>query len=398
MPAKRIKSKRFPKGYAWYIDVDLKGLPRVRKAFATEKEANDAETALRSQAMNLELNKELGVSIPSRSKLKRLLEVYLEDIKSRRHYGAIKTTLERFHGIAGAEASITGLRSVDLQNYIRVRKKAGMAPQSINREITEIKACLNAAWKYFPELETFRCPRVERLPEPEIRVQVWTDEDIKAVLKELLRPAQLRENPQQLQQRRAVAELFVVCLETGMRAGEARTLKRSQVDFKRRVIFVTSYKGNRVRTREVMMNDTVFTILQRRARENEYLFPSITDRTKPMSTYLGAFRGACKRAEINYGRGKETGVVFYDARKSFENEALDRGLSPHAVAKNQGHSVSTMAKSYLRSTEKQRREVVNTDKNFGEILETDLVKTSPTSPTGENQDETKPRKTRKTSE
>jgi integrase len=195
---------------------------------------------------------------------------------------------------------------------------------------------LNASWKYFPELETFRCLRVERLPEPEIRIQTWSDEEIEAVLKELLRPAQLRENAQPLAQRRSVAELFIICLETGMRAGEARTFRKSQINFNRGVINVTSYKGKRQRLREVTMNDTVMEILKRRAEVGDNIFPSIVDPAKPMSTYAGSFGAACERAKVKYGRGLEGALVFYDARKTFENNALDRGESPAAIARHQG--------------------------------------------------------------
>jgi integrase len=384
MPAKPGKSKKFPKG-GWEIDVRVKGEQRLRYTFATEKEANEAEIHLRSRA----LNKSLGLASPAKIRLKHLVERHLAEISNRPHYANIKTVLEKFCRLVGGETLLTSIRSADLMKYVSARRKDKPAransqtiqPQTINREMTEIKAMLNSAWKYYPEMETFRCPRVERLPEPEIRVQAWSDEEIIAVLNMLLRPANRIEREPQIQQRHTVAELFVLCLETGMRAGEARVLKRSQIDFRKSVINVTSYKGKKIHTRKVAMNETARKILTRRAAVSEIIFPSIVDAKKPMSTYHRCFRHACELAGVRYGQKLDGALRFYDARKTFENNALDRGASPAAVAKNQGHSVQTMAKHYIRITEEQRREVAKTEKNFGQILDNSLAMTIVTTET-----------------
>jgi len=300
-----------------------------------------------------------------------LVDTHLERVKHRPTPNAkIKTYLDRFLSLVGEDRAVDSLRVADIQKYITDRRKAKKSNQTINREMNEIRSCLNSAWKYFPTLETFRCPRYEKLQEPEDgRRQTWSDEEIEAVIRELRRPATRNEARWQVEHRYAIADLFIVCQETGMRAGEARKLHRSQI--KRNVLIITSYKGKHPRVREVVMNDTVAEIVTRRAKACAWIFPG-PKKDQPMQSYYKAFTAACKRAGVEYGA--KSGLIFNDARRTFVNNALDAGKPIRALIDTTGHSVQTMARHYARSTQEQKNEIVSTGRNYGRFLDAESPK------------------------
>lgn len=378
--------KKWPKGFYYELDLRQKGYKRIREPYKEKKDAEDAEAAIKTDRQR---NKH---HLPAKGEeavtLKTLIDKHLEEVKDRPTSQAkLKNYLYKFMNLAGGESrKVESLRVNDIQKYIQARKKTGIKNQTINRELNEIRACLNAAWKYYRNLETFRCPRYEKLQEPEDgRRQTWEPEQIEAVLKELLRPAQPRERQWQLEHRRSVAELFILAQETGLRSGEARKLHRSQVNLKRRVLIITSYKGKRPKTREVEMNDTVFSIISRRYEECEWLFPS-KDKKKPIQSYYKSFKAACDRAGVLYGKGVEGSLIFNDARRTFVNLALEEQRSIRALTDTTGHSIQTMARHYARSTRNQKKEVVETGRNYGLFLDATPPPTPLTPPLLEKQD------------
>lgn len=163
--------------------------------------------------------------------------------------------------------------------------------------------------------------------------------------------------------------MFVVARSTGLRAGEARTLRKSQIDFKTREITVHSSKGmsarRKGRTRKVAFEGAAFEVLKRRAAtvDGDWIFPNRTG-NGPLSDHLVAFKSACARAKVPYGLGKEGGVIFNDARRTRENEMLDAGHSVRAVGDMLGHSPETMARHYHRSTPEQRKQAAETPADF----------------------------------
>ena len=159
---------------------------------------------------------------------------------------------------------------------------------------------------------------------------------IRAVLDELYKQQRETERYWHYEARVAVGDMFAIALQTGMRAGEVRRIKKSDVRLQERVIIVHSKKGlskyRSGRTREVPINDEVHDILTRRLEktEGEYLFPNRTG-NGPLADHLTAFKSACMRANIPYGLNGGGTLIFNDARRTALNHMLDAGHSPRAV-------------------------------------------------------------------
>jgi integrase len=376
MSIKKVKSKSFPSGYGYQVLIHRKGLPRIRQTFESHKIASDIHDAILGDAARRKFN----LPVESHVTLRELISRHLSELRARgrdkTNVKRAETVLDRFAALAGENRMVESINSTaDLTDYVNLRLAArierpdgpsrALAPQTINRELNEIKSCLTAAATYYRQLEGYRSPRAPWLEEPtDGRRQTWSDEQIMAVLRELYQPKRPKEKDSHVAGRRAVGDLFVVALETGCRAGEVRKLKKSQISFAQRLIRITSQKGmsrkRSARTREIPMTDISYEILRRRYDQarGPYLFAG-SNPERPLATHIPTFIKACKRAGIDYGIDGEDSLIFNDARRTKENKMLDAGHSPRAVADIQGHSIQTMARNYARSTQEMRREALS---------------------------------------
>lgn len=384
MSIKRVKSKRFKGGYGWQIDVRREGLKRQRPTFPTKELAQQVYDTivgdLARRKHNLPLESDITIGELISAHLAAMRQRGRDQVNSKR----AETVLARFAGIVGHKTPVESIKTADINLYVQARYKAKSArgkdgkisPQTINRELSEIKSCLSSAKLHFAGLSDYRSPEAPWQEEPtDGRRQTWSNEDIDAVLRELRQPQRKGEKPENVASRNAVADMFVIALQTGMRAGEVRRLRKSNLDFANRLIIITSKKGlsktRSGRTREIPMTLEVYEILKRRTESNQsqYIFPG-QDGTKPMSKHNKPFITACKRAGVDYGLYKEGGLIFNDARRTAENLMLDAGHQPRSVGDLLGHSPETMAKHYARSTPASRRKAIEATLREGQILDT----------------------------
>jgi integrase len=376
MPIKKVRSKRFKSGYGYQVSIDRAGLPRIRKTFETYKLAKDVEEAI----LGDHVRRKFSLPVESRITLRELVEKHLAVTKAkgrdRVNWKRSETVLYRLRDLLGGDRTIESLKRVDLQEYVtaRLSQENPPKPQTVNREMNEIKGCLSAATSYYRALEDWRPPKGAWLEEPtDGRRQTWTREQIEAVLSELYGPARKGEKDDHIKGRRATGDMFVVALQTGMRAGEVRRLRKTEVNFSKRIILVTSKKGMSVRrsakSREIPMTDDVYDILSRRYEEaaGDYLFPGKSADVS-LSSYLKTFYHACKRAGVPYGLNGDGSLIFNDARRTAENIMLEAGHGARAVGDILGHSTETMARHYARSTAETRRAAIESARNFGGIL------------------------------
>ncbi|HET9533304.1 MAG TPA: site-specific integrase [Blastocatellia bacterium] len=380
MPIKRVKSKRFKSGYGYRLSINRAGLPRIRQTFESFKLARDVEEAI----LGDHVRRRFDLPLQSRVKLRDLIEKHLDTMKAKgrdkTNWKRAETVLNRFADLVGADRLVESIKTADLQEYASHRLAHGYKgndppkPQTINREMNEIKGCLSAAKRYYAALEDWQPPKGAWLEEPsDGRRQTWTADQITAILQELRAPRRKGEKQDHITGRFAVADMFEVALLTGMRAGEVRRLRKSQIGFTRRIIIMTSKKGMSVRrtakTREIPLVDEAFDILRHRyeAARGDCLFPG-RNPDKPLADHRPAFMTACERAKVPYGLDGDGRLVFNDARRTAENNMLEAGHQPRAVGDVLGHSPETMAKHYARSTARSRREAVEAATDFGSNL------------------------------
>jgi integrase len=370
--AKRVKTKKYPSGWGYQIDVRITGQKRQRPTFPTQALANQAEIQLKSDA----IKRNVGLPIESKVTMQDLVDAHLEAIKKRRPKTArVKTILNRFIEVVGMNAKPASIKTAHFNDYAKIRKS--LKPQSINREFHEITACLNASGIYFASLEGYHCPRPPYQEEPDLQPpRLWTDEEVGRVLAKLYEPQRPSEQAWKVRTRHDVADLFILALNTGLRAGEVVKIKKSDVDFTNEIIHVTSLKGKRGltkgRKREVPLNDEATRIIRKRLEvvgdSSHLLFPGRSGQC-PLSNPQKAFRTACLDAGLDYGS-----LLFKFTRSTYENRLLDDGYRIDLVGEIMGHSEQTMLKHYTRVSREQKLRAVKSTKMPGQTLDTNAAK------------------------
>ena len=391
MGVRKVKSKRYPSGYAYLLDARLDG-QRIRQSFPTEKLAKDALAVARADL----LRRKYSLPTDSKITLSDLVDEHIRRTVSRRpKVKWITKILESFRDHLGGERLVDGIKKADLRDFAEWLERAGLKPQSVNREIVEVKSCLSAATQYYRSLNDWQPPKATWLDEThDGRDRVWSEDEYKKVLEYCFQPKKSSEQVWQVEQRIALGEMFIVISQTGLRPGEACRLKKTDVDFSENVIKITSKKGiasrGKAKTRLVPMSEACRLILSRRAETipGPYLFPN-RGGDGPLENYITTFRRICIRIGINYGHNSDGGVVLNDMRATAENRMLDAGYSAREVCDILGHSPETMARFYARTTKEKKQAAISAAGFNVHILTTPAASTVPTGPTEDGKKERK---------
>jgi site-specific recombinase XerD len=135
----------------------------------------------------------------------------------------------------------------------------------------------------------------------------------------------------------------------GPRLSEAIHLKLGHIDSKRMVMRIEQGKG--MKDRYALLTESLLEVLRsywRVLRPGEWLFPSATDPTKPMSR--SAVRQACRAAAIAAGIKKP--VTPHTLRHCFATHLLERGVDLRTIQMLLGHGTLNSTARYLHLARK----------------------------------------------
>jgi len=199
-----------------------------------------------------------------------------------------------------------------------------ISPSTVNREVSCLKNVLNKAVEW-EKLDRNPAAKIKKFREPNAKERILTFDEMKRLLAEAsedLRP------------------VLVVALNTGMRKSEILSLRWKDVDFVKGFIHIADSKSGR--SRDIPMNSPVFETLHDRSRDREFVFenPETKARIQDVKT---AFKGACRRAEIN-------GLRFHDLRHTALSWMIQKGADLVTVSKIAGHASIQMTMRYCHST------------------------------------------------
>jgi integrase len=370
MAIKKVYSKRLDektrgkRKYLFKIDVWV-GSERHRASFDTFEQADQVERKLRAAA----LDRKYGIGYAPQITLGTLVERRLEELRLRNHPRAARheKVLNSFLALVGADLKVVDLKTQDMREYVNSRLKAGLKPQSVNRELSHISAMLGAAATIFATLEDWTPPRVPREKEPgHGRERVLSEEEIGAILRELDRPPD-RPNVYHTEARQKAKDMFLVALFTMMRGGEIKKLKWADINFNWRTITIVETKTDRPRIIE--MAAAVFDIFERRLSEmkrkpkpTELVFENPrrgkAGRGGPVVDLRTVLRDASIRAGVPFGRNAPGGWCFHDLRHTATTIALEHEAPIAGVQQMAGHSDRTMTMRYAHSTPGSRKAAV----------------------------------------
>jgi len=305
----------------------------------------------------------------ARKPLAEVCAAYLERVRADGMVQAAhdrKSHCARLIEVFGAESALDGLNALSLARLKKAIRARGAADSTINRHLQVLKHLVGfahrAGWATAATLELVRSEKLLR--EPPGRVRELSDGErarLRAVLEKL------QESPSMPAQR---ARMFVlVAWLSGMRQGEVRTLRRSQIDLARLEIRLTRTKSNR--TRIVRLPEALAGALREYVARfpGDVLFPG-RDPLEPMSV-----PGATK-SWLRVREAAELGDFHYhDLRHDFATQVRRSGVGLDHIAKLLGHSTLQMSARYAHVGESELQAAVSG-------LTTEGAKRAPTSKPG----------------
>lgn len=211
----------------------------------------------------------------------------------------------------------------DLVLWCMNEKRKESSPSRANRYAALLRAIFNAALKDWCWIEAGDVPRVRLFPEPKKRVRYLTKEQVTDLLSNL--------NGHQ----RDMAE-FALC--TGMRQGNIKNLRWSEVDMKRKVLHIAAEQMKNGMALGIPLNAGAMSVLERRRGIHpEFVFTYHGQPVKQVNTK--AWKDALKKAGISNYR-------WHDNRHTWASTMIQSGVPLHILKVLGGWQNSAMVERY----------------------------------------------------
>ncbi len=213
----------------------------------------------------------------------------------------------------------------DIERYVARRTREGMAPASVNRELTFLRRLFNVAIAD-GLVDSNPVRAVKFFKENNQRVRFLSDDEetrLQASVGEEQWP------------------LVAVAIHTGLRQSEEFHLRWEHVDFATGILTVPRSKHGGAR--RVTMNDTVRETLRALPSrlKSPYVFPSATGKTPlDAKNFLHrVFLPALKAARVE-------GFRWHDLRHTFASRLVMAGVDLRTVQERMGHKTQAMTLRY----------------------------------------------------
>lgn len=308
---------RRSKGGNWWIDVTLPNGKRVRQSANTDdkQKAKQLEHSLISEGWNIvklgEKPKRTWLNAVERWLKEKGHKKSIEDDKSRLRW--LKPYLIDKH-----------LHEIDrsLVDYITECKlEEDVSNTTVNRVLEILRAILNMAKNEWEWIDTV--PKIRMLPKVEGRVRYLTHEESELLLNTL---------PEHLK------AMAMFSLATGLRQGNVKRLKWTDVDLEKRVARVSASDSKTGKAIGVPLNkDAVVVLREQFGKHTEFVFTYNGNPITQVNTQ--AWRKALKRASIEDFR-------WHDLRHTWASWHVQNGTPLQALKELGGWTSMDMVMRY----------------------------------------------------
>jgi len=354
---------RLKKYYSWGFDMWLANGHRKRETgFANRA---DVEATV-SRVRQLEKESKYGFVRPVEAPtLEAVCEKKLALTPNKHEHVRAKRVLAGFCRVAEVKKA-NEVRTEHVQRYVDLRKREGLKPQSIVRELNIISATLRLGVVHFPVLADWTVPRILRPKHSKRRRErVISAQEVVKVLTWLYQPQRKDETPERAANRRNVGHVFQTALLTGARKGELCKLRWSQIDWEARTVQIVGTKTeNRSEqtSRPVALDRGLEMIL----REREGVYPEyvFTRNGGEVTHYYEIMKECCQAVGLAYGKDVAGGFVTHDARHTAVTRMLQAGVDLATIGSITGHGDRTMILRYGHATTESQRRAMQVLENF----------------------------------
>jgi len=272
----------------YWINYRLPGGKQRRELVGTSiEEARDAEGKRRTQKRE---NRIFDILIDSKITFKELKLWYLglEIVKKLASYDRVKLAIKNFNEVFGNKQT-NSIKPTDIENYQVKREKDGCSPATIDMEIKLVQTAVSKAFDNDiingQALKAFRKVKRKLKKGSNARKRTLTIEEY----------LKLRANSES-----HLKAMIEIAFNTGMRAGEIRTLQWSYIDKERKFINLPAIVVKESKPKSIPINHHVREVIDGlpRALHHDFVITYRGSPIKQKDGYKRSFRTACKRAEI----------------------------------------------------------------------------------------------------
>ena len=328
----------FEKGNRWYFRFKIRGKSHCRSVqeAACKKDAEKAEAVYKANLLQgkYDLAENIG-EIP----FSKVIDAFIEYGKVNRigwnnDKYTVKHLAEYFKG-----KKLNEISSFAIEKYKSYKKEKGLAPSTINREVSTISKMLSIAvdnnW-----INENPCRKVKPL-----RVDNKVERYLTADEEKRLLDGCIGEDAY-------IKPMIILALHTGMRKGEILNLKWDEnVDLKQK--YFTLYKTKNGKKRKIPMSNTVFKELTKlnSKRLSEYVFTNPISKTC-YENIKKAFKRACERAGISKLR-------FHDLRHTAATRMVSAGIDLVVVKEILGHADIQTTMRYSHPVPERKKQAID---------------------------------------
>ncbi len=350
--------KRSPFWYACYTDATGHRLKKstqltakskaLEMARGLEKAALEAKRGTLTEARTRELLGEILQSVGDQTLRVFSVAEWLDHFVKQKRKSRAATTAARHEQMMdefveflgpSAKLNIAAITSRDIAGFRDKRESLGLAPATVNLDITILSSAFNAAWKQ-GHISVNPCAAIEPLKDKPHRKHVFTTEQVSALVK--------------------AAEgdwkgLILTAFYSGARLGDCANLRWQDIDLVsqiKTIRFQPRKGGGEVITVIHPALQDYLLSLPTAESDDAFLFPSLAQRNaSPLSkAFRQLMEQACIEQRVIRQRGKSgrsvNALSFHSLRHSFSSILANAGVSEERRMALTGHSTRSVHQVY----------------------------------------------------
>ncbi len=313
------------KRQCWRFDVTINGQRYRPGGFAKKKDAEDALAGLQILTQRVRFNLPIAEQLISIGELQAKLQN--DKTISKRLCWVFGLFVE----LLGKDHPIQRLRRSDLKTFSdHLQESRELGDSSYRHYMLRVRAALNRAGDYFPSLETWKAPKLPKLPADTKRSRTVKKNEITAFLRVLAREWP-HDRPGTQQQRLDLCDIIRLMLLLGARREEIVKITLKKIDREEQTLWLWSSKTKKEHL--IPLSESALKILlSRPPAPNGTLF----QRELLTSFIARTMARAAEWAELPFGR--DNAWTLHDLRRTASVVIERAGIPFSAIQDLLGHS------------------------------------------------------------
>ena len=320
----------FKKEKTWYIDYYVNG-KRKREAVGPSRRL--AEKALAKRKVQIAEKRYFNIKEKPTTTFDELIDKYMKYARANKiSWDRDANSIKRLLSFLG-NIKLSDITPLKIEEY-KQHRLCKVCNATVNRELACLKHMFNKAIQW-TMAESNPVREVKMFKERNERKRYLDDDEVARLmecLSERIKP------------------IVVVALCTGMRKSEILNLKKEDIDFNQRLIFIKNSKNGK--PRDIPMSEPAYKALKSCSSQSNSQYVFTDENGQRVVNIRTGFNNALKRAGIDNFR-------FHDLRHTFASHLVMKGNDLLTVKELLGHQTINMTLRYAHLSQSHRRNAVD---------------------------------------